>query len=46
MRVPVIAFDGIDIDRQGLSDALRLIEDDLGRASVADGVPIAPVETS
>jgi len=45
MRVPVIEFDGIDIDQVPLTDALRVIEDGLDRAQVSDGVPIAPVDT-
>jgi hypothetical protein len=45
MRVPVIEFDGIDIDQVPLSDALRAIEGDLDRAVLIDDVPIAPVET-
>lgn len=45
MRVPVIEFDGIDIDQVPLTEALRVVEDGLNRAQVSDGVPIAPVET-
>jgi len=45
MRVPVVEFDGIDIDQVPLTEALRVIEDGLDRAPVSDGVPIAPVET-
>jgi hypothetical protein len=45
MRVPVVEFDGIDIDQVPLSEALRVVEDGLDRAQVSDGVPIAPVET-
>jgi hypothetical protein len=44
MRVPVIEFEGIDVDQVPLTDALRGIEDSLGRAQVSDGVPIAPVD--
>lgn len=45
MRVPVIEFDGIDVDQVPLTEALRVIEDGLGRAHVSEGVPIAPVDT-
>jgi hypothetical protein len=45
MRVPVVEFDGIDIDQVPLSEALRAVEDGLLRAHVSDGVPIAPVDT-
>jgi hypothetical protein len=45
MRVPVIEFDGIQVDQVPLTEALRVIEDGLNRASVSDGVPIAPVDT-
>ena len=45
MRVPVVEFDGIDVDQVPLTDALRVIEDGLNRAIVSDGVPIAPVDT-
>ena len=45
MRVPVIEFDGIDVDQVPLTDALRGIEDGLRRAHVSEGVPIAPVDT-
>ena len=45
MRVPVIEFDGIDIDQVPLTEALRVVEDGLNRAPVSDGVPIASVET-
>jgi hypothetical protein len=44
LRVPVIEFDGIDVDQVPLTDALRAIEDALQRAQVSDGVPIAPVD--
>jgi len=44
MLVPVIEFDGIDIDQVPLTDTLRVIEDGLDRAQVSDGVPIAPVD--
>jgi hypothetical protein len=45
MRVPVIEFDGIDIDQVPLIDALRVVADGLDRAPVSEGVPIAPVDT-
>jgi hypothetical protein len=45
MRVPVIEFDGIDVDQVPLGDALAVIEDGLDRAQVSDGVPIAPADT-
>jgi hypothetical protein len=45
MRVPVVEFDGIDIDQVPLTEALRVVEDGLNRAHVSDGVPIAPVDT-
>jgi len=45
MRVPIIEFDGIDIDQVPLTANLRVVEDGLNRAHVSDGVPIAPVDT-
>lgn len=45
MRVPVVEFDGIDIDQVPLTDALRLVEDGLNNAPVSDGVPIAALDT-
>ena len=45
MRVPVVEFDGIDVDQVPLTDALRVVEDGLNRAPVSDGVPIASVDT-
>ena len=36
---------GIAVDQVPLTDALRVIEDGLDRASVSDGVPIAPIDT-
>ena len=45
MRVPVVEFDGIDVDQVPLTEALRVVEDGLTRASVSEGVPIAPVDT-
>jgi len=45
MRVPIVTVDGIDVHQVPLADALRVVEDGLTRASVSDGVPIAPVDT-
>jgi hypothetical protein len=45
MRVPLVEFDGIDVDQVPLTEALRVVEDGLSRAHVSDGVPIAPVDT-
>jgi hypothetical protein len=45
MRVPIVEFDGIDIDQVPLTEALRVVEEGLNRAHVSDGVPIAPVDT-
>ncbi|MEX1129055.1 MAG: hypothetical protein WD227_15745 [Vicinamibacterales bacterium] len=45
MRVPVVEFDGIDVDQIPLTEALRVVEDGLNRAPVSDGVPIAGVDT-
>jgi hypothetical protein len=45
MKVPVIEFDGIDVDQVPLTEALRVIEDVLTHAPVSRGVPIAPVDT-
>ena len=45
MRVPVVEFDGIDVDQVPLSEALGVVADGLERAVVSDGVPIAPVDT-
>jgi len=45
MRVPIVEFDGIDVDQVPLTEALRVVEDGLNRAFVSDGVPIAPVDT-
>jgi hypothetical protein len=45
LRVPVIEFDGIDVDQVPLTDALRCVEDGLARAHVSEGVPIAPLDT-
>ncbi len=44
MRVPVVEFDGIDVDQIPLTEALRVVEDGLNHAPVSDGVPIAPVD--
>lgn len=45
MRVPVVEFDGIQVDQVPLTDALRLIEEGLNNAPVSDGVPIASLDT-
>jgi hypothetical protein len=45
MRVPVVEFDGIEIDQVPLTEPLRVIEDGLNRAPVSDGVPIASLDT-
>jgi hypothetical protein len=45
MRVPVIEFDGVNIDQVPFTESLRVIEDGLDRAIVSEGVPIAPVDT-
>ncbi len=38
MRVPVIEFDGINVDQVPLTEALRVIEDGLNRAVASEGV--------
>jgi hypothetical protein len=45
MRVPVVEFDGIDVDQVPLTDALRAVEEGLNHAPVSDGVPIASLDT-
>jgi hypothetical protein len=45
MRVPVIEFDGIDIDQVPLTERLRVIEDGLQNPHYSEGIPIAPVQT-
>ena len=45
MRVPVIEFEGIEIDQIPLTEALRAIEEGLNRAPTSDGVPIVGVDT-
>lgn len=45
MRVPVVEFEGIDVDQVPLTEALRVVEDDLNHAPVSEGVPIAPLAT-
>jgi hypothetical protein len=45
MRVPVVEFDGIQVDQVPLSEALRVVEDGLNSAPLSDEVPIASVET-
>jgi hypothetical protein len=44
MRVPVIEFDGIDVDQVPLPVGLRILEEGLNRAAHSEGVPIASVE--
>lgn len=44
MRVPVVEFDGVDVDQIPLTDALRVVEDGLTRAARSEGVPIAPLD--
>jgi hypothetical protein len=45
MRVPVVEFDGIDVDQVPLTGSLRGLEDGLDRAHTSEGVPIAPLDT-
>jgi hypothetical protein len=45
IRVPVIEFDGIEIDQVLLTDTLRVVEDALDNAPRSEGIPIAPMET-
>jgi hypothetical protein len=45
MKVPIVEFDGIDIDQVPLTEALRVIENGLDRAYRSEGVPIAPIDT-
>ncbi len=44
MRVPVIEFDGIEVDQVPLTESLRVVEGALTRAHVSEGVPIAPLD--
>jgi hypothetical protein len=44
LRVPVIEFDGIDVDQIPLGEALRVVEEGLDQVPVSDGVPIASLE--
>ncbi|HUE87505.1 MAG TPA: hypothetical protein VMO26_15625 [Vicinamibacterales bacterium] len=44
MRVPVIEFDGIEIDQVPLTESLRPIENMLDSAPRSEGVPIAPLD--
>jgi hypothetical protein len=44
MRVPVIEFDGIDIDQVPLTIELQVIEDALTGAPTSEGVPVASLE--
>jgi hypothetical protein len=45
LRVPVVEFEGIDVDQVPLPEGLKALEEGLNGARVSDGVPIAPVET-
>jgi hypothetical protein len=45
MRVPVVEFDGVDVDQVPLTESLRSLEDGLERAHLSEGVPIAPLDT-
>ena len=45
MRVPVVEFEGIDVDQVPLTEALRAVEDGLDHPPVSEGVPIASVDT-
>jgi hypothetical protein len=45
MRVPVVEFDGIDVDQVPLTDDLRVVEEGLNRPPVSEGVPIASLDT-
>src|SRR5262245_27254673 len=44
MRVPVIEFDGIEIDQVPLTEAQRVVEECLDHPLVSEDVPIAPLE--
>jgi hypothetical protein len=44
MRVPVVEFDGIDVDQVPLTEGLRSLEYGLDRPHVSEGVPIAPLD--
>jgi hypothetical protein len=44
MRVPVVEFDGIEVDQVPLTESLRVVEEGLDRPLISDGVPIAPVD--
>lgn len=45
MRVPVVEFDGVDVDQVLLTEGLRTLEDGLDRPHLSEGVPIAPLDT-
>jgi hypothetical protein len=45
MRVPVVEFDGVEVDQVPLTEALRVVEEGLNNAPSSDGVPIAALET-
>lgn len=44
MRVPVIEFDGIDVDQVPVTGGLGVLEDALEGATLSGGVPIAPLD--
>src|SRR5690606_35599224 len=46
MRVPVVEYEGIDVDQLPLTEGLRVIEDGVDRGTISEGVPIAPVDAS
>jgi hypothetical protein len=45
MRVPVVEFEGIDVDQVPLTEALRVVEPGLNHPPVSEGVPIASLDT-
>ena len=45
MRVPIVEFDGVDVDQVPLTESLRCLADGLDRPHFSEGVPIAPVDT-
>lgn len=45
MRVPVVEFDGIEVDQVPVGGAPLAVDEGLDRAVWSDGVPIAPLET-
>jgi hypothetical protein len=44
MRVPVVEFDGVNVDQVPLTDVLRVVEDGLNHPRSSEGVPIAPLD--